>query len=125
MGEVATELGGVLLLFGFFSSVADISCAGCSTTLLSGAVNNKGDWEVLDAGNWRVSKLLRPADSCRMGVETGEEGAVTDGWDSVSDDWQMVKGIVNVKRDLETDAKKCKYPVSLRLLKILGEKCQK
>jgi hypothetical protein len=35
-----------------------------------------------------------------MGAEIGEEGAVTDGCDSVSDDWQMVKGIVNVNRDL-------------------------
>ena len=112
MGEVATELGGALLSFGFSSSVADFSCAGCSIILLSGAGDNKGDWDVLDAGNWKISKLLRPADSCRMGVETGEEGAVTDGWDSVSDDWQMVKGIVNVKRDLKNNAKKCKYPVS-------------
>lgn len=110
MGEVATELGGALLSFSLPSSFAEFSCAGCSTILLAGAGDNKGDWDVLEAGSWKVSKLIRPADSCRMGVDTGEEGAVADGWDSVSDDWQMVKGIVNVKRDLETNAKYCKYP---------------
>lgn len=111
MGEVATELGGALLSFGVSSSLADFSCADCSIILFSGAGDNKGDCDVLDEGNWKLSKVLRPADSCWMGVETGEEGAVADGWDSVSDDWQMVKGIVKVNRDLETNAKKCKYSV--------------